>query len=89
MIFLIFAGVLGYLIVKKLDESDLYITKTVKKSRHPLREVEGVTNVFTKGNWKLEKEEKTDLGIPVKYWTDSNGLSVRTYGNDKHIVGKI
>lgn len=88
MFFLVLSGVLGYLIMKKLDESDMYITKRPQKSRHTHREIEGVTNVFLKGDWTLHKEEKTDLGIPVNYWEDGNGNIVRTYGKDKHIVGK-
>lgn len=88
MLFIVLSIGLGYLILQKLDESDLYITKREKKSRQLQREIGDVTNVFHKGKWRLHKEEKTDLGIPVKYWIDDNGLVIRTYGDNLSILGK-
>ena len=85
--FYILAAVLGYLIMKKLDESDLYITKTDKKTRHKHREIREVSNVFHKGEYQLLTKEKTDLGIPVSYWQDEDGRVVRTYGDNHSIIG--
>ncbi len=82
MFFLVFAAGLGYLIAKKLDETDLYITEVPRKSRHKYREVQGSENVIQRN--KPEKHdhkiEYTALGIPVKYHIMPNGTTIRTYG---------
>jgi len=82
MFYILFAGALGYLIVKKLDESDLYITKTDIKSRHKYREVQGVENIVQGQKPEAHTHEigYTKLGIPIKYHKFPNGTIVRTYG---------
>ena len=72
--------------MKKLDETDLYITKTDQKSRHKYREVQGVENIahLAKPEQHTHKIEYTALGIPIKYHIFPNGTVIRTYGNSEN-----
>lgn len=85
LFFIGLAAALGYLIFKKLDEKDLYVTKIVKKSRTHHRDLQGTESIIQRESPIAHSIQKTTLGIPMIYWEFANGTKVRTYGKDETV----